>query len=61
MQLRQRDVELWMDHRRLPVSVRRRVRQSERFKWAANRGDNEEQLLEELPEDLRITHITQIR
>jgi len=41
-----------MDHRRLPVSVRRQVRQSERFKWAANRGVNEEQLLEDLPEDL---------
>lgn len=53
MQLRQRDVELWMDRRRLPVSVRRRVRQSERFKWAANRGVNEEQLLEDLPEDLQ--------
>lgn len=53
MQLRQRDVELWMDRRRLPALVRRRVRESERFKWAANQGVNEEQLLEDLPEDLQ--------
>lgn len=53
MQLRRRDVELWMDRRRLPAFVRRRVRESERFKWAANRGVNEEQLLEDLPEDLQ--------
>lgn len=53
MQLRQRDVELWMDRRRLPAFVRRRVRESERFKWAANQGVNEEQLLEDLPEDLQ--------
>ncbi|XP_031497575.1 probable cyclic nucleotide-gated ion channel 20, chloroplastic isoform X2 [Nymphaea colorata] len=53
MQLRRRDVEQWMSHRRLPEQLRRRVRKSERFNWAATRGVNEEQLIENLPEDLQ--------
>ncbi|XP_042453962.1 probable cyclic nucleotide-gated ion channel 20, chloroplastic isoform X2 [Zingiber officinale] len=32
---------------------RRKVRQAERFTWAATRGINEEQLLENLPEDIQ--------
>ncbi|XP_020699379.1 probable cyclic nucleotide-gated ion channel 20, chloroplastic isoform X1 [Dendrobium catenatum] len=53
MQLRRRDVEQWMSHRRLPEELRRKVRQAERFCWAATRGVNEEELLEKLPEDLQ--------
>lgn len=53
MQLRRRDVEQWMSHRRLPEDLRRQVRQAERFTWAATRGVNEEELLENLPEDLQ--------
>eukprot|EP00249_Psilotum_nudum_P024564 c29222_g2_i2 orf=140-2212(+) len=53
MQLRRHDVELWMGCRHLPLSLRRRVREAERFKWAANRGVNEEELLKTLPEDLQ--------
>ncbi|KAK8966741.1 hypothetical protein KSP40_PGU006573 [Platanthera guangdongensis] len=53
MQLRRRDVEQWMSHRRLPEELRRKVRQAERFSWAATRGVNEEELLENLPEDLQ--------
>lgn len=53
MSLRRRDVEQWMSHRRLPEDLRRQVRQSERFNWAATRGVNEEILLENLPEDLQ--------
>lgn len=53
MQLRRRDVEQWMRHRRLPEGLRRKVRQAERFSWAATRGVNEEELLENLPEDLQ--------
>ncbi|XP_047147456.1 probable cyclic nucleotide-gated ion channel 20, chloroplastic isoform X1 [Vigna umbellata] len=53
MQLRGRDVEQWMSHRRLPEDLRRRVRQAERYNWAATRGVNEETLLENLPEDLQ--------
>ncbi|KAI4351108.1 hypothetical protein L6164_005493 [Bauhinia variegata] len=53
MSLRRRDVEQWMRHRRLPHELRRRVREAERFCWAATRGVNEEILLENLPEDLQ--------
>ncbi|MED6157516.1 putative cyclic nucleotide-gated ion channel 20, chloroplastic [Stylosanthes scabra] len=53
MQLRGRDVEQWMSHRRLPEDLRRRVRQAERYNWAATRGVNEEMLLENMPEDLQ--------
>nr|XP_048329623.1 probable cyclic nucleotide-gated ion channel 20, chloroplastic isoform X1 [Ziziphus jujuba var. spinosa] len=53
MSLRRRDVEQWMSHRRLPEELRRRVRQAERYNWAATRGVNEEILLENLPEDLQ--------
>ncbi|XP_073010183.1 probable cyclic nucleotide-gated ion channel 20, chloroplastic isoform X1 [Typha latifolia] len=53
MQLRRRDVEQWMSHRRLPDDLRRQVRQAERFSWAATRGVNEEELLENLPEDIQ--------
>ncbi|XP_038987401.1 probable cyclic nucleotide-gated ion channel 20, chloroplastic [Phoenix dactylifera] len=53
MQLRRRDVERWMSHRRLPEYLKRQVRQAERFSWAATRGVNEEELLENLPEDIQ--------
>ncbi|KAJ1698707.1 hypothetical protein LUZ63_007219 [Rhynchospora breviuscula] len=53
MQLRQRDVEQWMSHRRLPEDLRERVRLAERFLWAANRGVNEEELMSKLPEDIQ--------
>ncbi|KAJ1698706.1 hypothetical protein LUZ63_007218 [Rhynchospora breviuscula] len=53
MQLRRRDVEQWMSHRRLPEDLRKRVRQAERFSWAATRGVNEEELLSNLPEDIQ--------
>ncbi|XP_012488365.1 probable cyclic nucleotide-gated ion channel 20, chloroplastic isoform X3 [Gossypium raimondii] len=53
MSLRRRDVEQWMSHRRLPVELRRKVREAERYNWAATRGVNEEVLIENLPEDLQ--------
>ncbi|XP_021292076.1 probable cyclic nucleotide-gated ion channel 20, chloroplastic isoform X2 [Herrania umbratica] len=53
MSLRRRDVEQWMSHRRLPEELRRKVREAERYNWAATRGVNEEMLLENLPEDLQ--------
>ncbi|KAG4952695.1 hypothetical protein JHK85_046562 [Glycine max] len=53
MQLRGRDVEQWMSHRRLPEDLRRRVRHAERYSWAATRGVNEEILLENMQEDLQ--------
>jgi len=53
VQLRRHDVETWMKHRNLPFSLRRRVREKERFKWAATQGVDEEKLLDELSEDLQ--------
>ncbi|XVF09363.1 hypothetical protein REPUB_Repub07fG0086200 [Reevesia pubescens] len=53
MSLRRRDVEQWMSHRRLPEELRRKVRDAERYNWAATRGVNEEMLFENLPEDLQ--------
>ncbi|KAG6534136.1 hypothetical protein ZIOFF_008020 [Zingiber officinale] len=53
MQLRRRDVEQWMSLRQLPEALRRKVRQAEQFTWAATHGLNEEQLLENLPEDIK--------
>ncbi|KAK9278360.1 hypothetical protein L1049_027925 [Liquidambar formosana] len=53
MSLRRRDVEQWMSHRRLSEELKRKVRQSERYNWAATRGVNEEMILENLPEDLQ--------
>ncbi|XP_038983045.1 probable cyclic nucleotide-gated ion channel 20, chloroplastic isoform X2 [Phoenix dactylifera] len=53
MQIRQRDFEQWMSHRRLPEDLQRQVRQAERFSWAATRGVNEEELLENLPENIQ--------
>ncbi|RDY01516.1 putative cyclic nucleotide-gated ion channel 20, chloroplastic, partial [Mucuna pruriens] len=53
MQLRGRDVEQWMSHRRLPEDLRKKVRQAERYNWTATKGVNEEMLLENLPEDLQ--------
>ncbi|XP_038893876.1 probable cyclic nucleotide-gated ion channel 20, chloroplastic isoform X1 [Benincasa hispida] len=53
MSLRRRDVEQWMEHRRLPHNLRRQVRQAERYNWASTRGVNEERIFENLPEDLQ--------
>ncbi|XP_019710007.1 probable cyclic nucleotide-gated ion channel 20, chloroplastic isoform X2 [Elaeis guineensis] len=53
MQIRQRDFEQWLSRRHLPEELQRQVRQAERFSWAATRGINEEQLLENLPEDIQ--------
>ncbi|GMH03921.1 hypothetical protein Nepgr_005760 [Nepenthes gracilis] len=53
LSLRQRDVEQWMGHRRLPEELKRKVREAERYSWVATRGVNEEMLMENLPEDLQ--------
>ncbi|KAK1406405.1 hypothetical protein QVD17_41702 [Tagetes erecta] len=53
MSLRRRDVEQWMSHRHLPEDLRKKVRDSERYNWAATRGVDEEVLMENLPEDLQ--------
>ncbi|KAI7729652.1 hypothetical protein M8C21_015745 [Ambrosia artemisiifolia] len=53
MSLRRRDVEQWMSHRHLPEDLRKKIRDSERYHWAATQGVNEEVLMENLPEDLQ--------
>ncbi|KAK1352382.1 Cyclic nucleotide-binding domain-containing protein [Heracleum sosnowskyi] len=53
MQLRIRDMEWWMKRRQLPSQLRQRVRHYERQKWAAMGGDDEMELVKDLPEGLR--------
>ncbi|KAL4578818.1 hypothetical protein LXL04_014949 [Taraxacum kok-saghyz] len=51
--LKRRDVKAWMSHRCLPEDIRRNVRESENYNWAATRGVDEETLMENLPDDLQ--------
>ncbi|GMN57179.1 hypothetical protein TIFTF001_026288 [Ficus carica] len=53
MSLKRRDVEGWMRYQRLPVELRKQVRRAERYNRAANRGVDEEILLECLPKELQ--------
>ncbi|XP_020582179.1 cyclic nucleotide-gated ion channel 2-like [Phalaenopsis equestris] len=53
MQLRCRDMEWWMRRRQLPSRLRQRVRQYERQRWAAMRGEDEMDIIQDLPEGLR--------
>ncbi|KAJ7556118.1 hypothetical protein O6H91_05G069500 [Diphasiastrum complanatum] len=53
MRVKRRDAEQWMKHRQLPSNLRNRVRRYEQQKWVANRGVDEEALIESLPLDLR--------
>ncbi|XP_010904936.1 cyclic nucleotide-gated ion channel 2 [Elaeis guineensis] len=53
MQLRCRDMEWWMKRRQLPSRLRQRVRQYERQKWATMRGEDEMEVIKDLPEGLR--------
>ncbi|KAL0381025.1 UNVERIFIED_CONTAM: Cyclic nucleotide-gated ion channel 2 [Sesamum angustifolium] len=50
MQLRCRDMEWWMRRRQLPSQLRQRVRRYERQRWAVMGGDNEMELIQDLPE-----------
>lgn len=53
MQLRCRDMEWWMRRRQLPSLLRQRVRHFERQNWAAMGGEDEMELIKDLPEGLR--------
>ncbi|KAK2359493.1 cyclic nucleotide-gated ion channel [Trifolium repens] len=53
MQLRCRDMEWWMRRRQLPSRLRQRVRHFERQRWAAMGGEDEMELIKDLPEGLR--------
>ncbi|KAJ9552255.1 hypothetical protein OSB04_016300 [Centaurea solstitialis] len=53
MQLRCRDMEWWMKRRQLPSLLRQRVRTYERQNWAVMGGDDEMEMIKDLPEGLR--------
>lgn len=53
MELRCRDMEWWMRRRQLPSVLRQRVRHHERQKWMLMGGEDEMELLKDLPEGLR--------
>ncbi|CAK9138434.1 unnamed protein product [Ilex paraguariensis] len=53
MRVRRRDAEQWMSHRLLPESLRERIRRHEQYKWQETRGVDEENLIHNLPKDLR--------
>ncbi|KAL8546018.1 hypothetical protein ACS0TY_005941 [Phlomoides rotata] len=53
MQLRYRDMEWWMKRRQLPSRLRRRVRKYEHQIWETMGGQDEMELIKDLPEGLR--------
>ncbi|XP_024960206.1 cyclic nucleotide-gated ion channel 2-like [Cynara cardunculus var. scolymus] len=53
MQLRCRDMEWWMKRRQLPSLLRQRVRTYERQNWALMGGEDEMEMIKDLPEGLR--------
>ncbi|KAE8021758.1 hypothetical protein FH972_007622 [Carpinus fangiana] len=53
MQLRCRDMEWWMRRRQLPSQLRQRVRHFERQRWATMGGEDEMEMIKDLPQGLR--------
>jgi len=53
MRVKRRDAEQWMSHRLLPDSLRERIRRHEQYKWQETRGVDEDNLIRDLPKDLR--------
>ncbi|KAL6533292.1 Cyclic nucleotide-gated ion channel 1 [Orobanche minor] len=53
MRVKKRDAEQWMSHRLLPDSLRGRIRRYDQYKWQETRGVDEENLIRNLPKDLR--------
>ncbi|KAG6660239.1 cyclic nucleotide-gated ion channel 2 [Carya illinoinensis] len=53
MQLRCRDMEWWMRRRQLPSRLRSRVRHFERQRWATMGGEDEMEMIKDLPQGLR--------
>ncbi|XP_041002027.1 cyclic nucleotide-gated ion channel 1-like isoform X2 [Juglans microcarpa x Juglans regia] len=53
MRVRRTDAEQWMSQRMLPDNLRERVRRYEQYKWQETRGVEEENLIRNLPKDLR--------
>lgn len=53
MRVKRRDAEQWMSHRLLPEYLRERIRRYEQYRWQETRGVDEENLIHNLPKDLR--------
>ncbi|CAA6671564.1 unnamed protein product [Spirodela intermedia] len=53
MRIKRRDTDQWMSHRLLPEKLRDRIRRHEQYRWQVTRGVDEENLLQNLPKDLR--------
>ncbi|XP_070681618.1 cyclic nucleotide-gated ion channel 1-like isoform X3 [Malus domestica] len=53
MRVKRRDAEQWMSHRLLPNDLRERIRRYEQYKWQETRGVDEQNLICNLPKDLR--------
>ena len=53
MRVKRRDSEKWMHHRLLPQDLRERVRRYDHYKWLETCGVDEENLVQNLPMDLR--------
>ncbi|KAK9910203.1 hypothetical protein M0R45_034174 [Rubus argutus] len=53
MRVKRRDAEQWMSHRMLPEKLKERIRRYDQYKWQETRGVEEENLIHNLPKDLR--------
>ncbi|KAL8247089.1 hypothetical protein R6Q59_008304 [Mikania micrantha] len=53
MQMKLTDMEWWMKRRQLPSSLRRRVRQFEHQRWSFMGGQDDMEMVKDLPEGLR--------
>ncbi|KAL8140608.1 hypothetical protein V2J09_006629 [Rumex salicifolius] len=51
--VRRADSEKWMNHRQLPINMKKRVRKHYQYLWNMTYGVEEESILENLPTDLR--------
>lgn len=53
MRVKSRDTDQWMSYRLLPENLKERIRRYEQYRWQETRGVDEEDLLMNLPKDLR--------
>ncbi|RCV21819.1 hypothetical protein SEVIR_4G136300v4 [Setaria viridis] len=53
MRVKSRDTDQWMSYRHLPENLKERIRRYEQYRWQETSGVDEEQLLVNLPKDLR--------
>ena len=51
--MKSRDTDQWMSYRHLPENLKERIRRYEQYRWQETSGVDEEQLLMNLPKDLR--------